>query len=128
MKQTLIEGISAEVRQRVVSQHLVSYQDARLVPVLASPWMLSFMEHAAYNAIQPHLDAGEQSVGVGFQFEHLAATPAGSTVTATARITAIDGRKITLAIEARDDRQLIGKGTHVRAVIDMERFKKKLNR
>ncbi len=128
MKETLIEGISAVVKQRVVSQHLVSYQDSRLVPVLASPWMLSFMEHAAYNAIQPHLDDGEQSVGVGFQFEHLAPTPAGSTVTASAKITAVDGRQITLAIEARDDQQLIGKGTHVRAVIDMERFKKKLNR
>ncbi len=128
MKETLIEGVSAEVKQRVVSQHLVSYQDSRLVPVLASPWMLSFMEHAAYNAIQPHLDDGEQSVGVGFQFEHLAATPAGNTVTASARITAVEDRRVTLAIEAHDDQQLIGKGTHVRAVIDMERFKKKLNR
>ena len=128
MKETLTEGVSAEVKQRVVSQHLVSYQDSRLVPVLASPWMLSFMEHAAYNAIQPHLDDGEQSVGVGFQFEHLAATPAGNTVTASARITAVEDRRITLAIEAHDDQQLIGKGTHVRAVIDMERFKKKLNR
>lgn len=126
MKPTLVEGLSAEITQRVVSQHLVSYQDSRLVPVLASPWMLSFMEHAAYNAIQPHLDDGEQSVGVGFQFEHLAATPAGSNVTASARITAIDGRRVTLDIEARDDQQLIGKGQHVRAVINVERFKKKL--
>lgn len=126
MKSTLVEGLSAEVTQRVVSQHLVSYQDSRLVPVLASPWMLSFMEHAAYNAIQPHLDDGEQSVGVGFQFEHLAATPAGSNVTASARITSIDGRRVTLDIEARDDQQLIGKGQHVRAVINVERFKKKL--
>lgn len=126
MKETLVEGISAEVNQRVVSQHLVSYQDSRLVPVLASPWMLSFMEHAAYNAIQPHLDDGEQSVGVGFQFEHLAATPAGSNVTAFARITAVNGRRVTLDIEARDDQQLIGKGQHVRAVINVERFKQKL--
>lgn len=126
MKQTLVEGISAEVNQRVVSLHLVSYQDPQLVPVLASPWMLSFMEHAAYNAIQPHLDDGEQSVGVGFQFEHLAATPAGSNVTASARITAVDGRRVTLDIEARDDQQLIGKGQHVRAVINVERFKQKL--
>ncbi len=126
MKPTLVEGLSAEITQRVVSQHLVSYQDSRLVPVLASPWMLSFMEHAAYNAIQPHLDDGEQSVGVGFQFEHLAATPAGSNVTASARITAIDGRRVTLDIEARDDQQLIGKGQHVRAVINVERFKRKL--
>lgn len=126
MKQTLAEGLSAEVKQRVVSQHLVSYQDSRLVPVLASPWMLSFMEHAAYNAIQPHLDEGEQSVGVGFQFEHLAATPAGATVTASARITAVDGRRVTLDIEAHDEKQLIGKGTHVRAVINVERFKTKL--
>jgi len=126
MKDTLVEGLSAEVKQRVVSQHLVSYQNPALVPVLASPWMLSFMEQAAYKAIQPHLDEGEQSVGVGFNFEHLAATPAGETVTASARITGIDRRRVTLDIEAHDGNQLIGKGTHVRAVINFERFKKKL--
>ncbi len=128
MKETLQPGISGEVRERVVSKHLVSARDPQLMPVLATPWMLGFMEHAAFDAIQPHLDDNEQSVGVGFNFEHLAATPAGATVTAKATVLSIDRRKVTFEIEARDEHQVIGRGTHVRAVVDIERFKRRLRR
>ena len=94
--------------------------------MLSTPWLLYVMETAAYEAIKPHLDPGEASVGVGFDFQHLAATPPGDTVVASATVTAVEGNKIMLDFEARDSHELIAKGSHVRAVIDQNRFKRRL--
>jgi fluoroacetyl-CoA thioesterase len=128
MRETLLPGATGEARYRVVSENLVSHHNPKGPAVLASPWVLSMMEHAAYNAIQPHLDEGEQSVGVGFDFRHLAPTPAGAQVVATAEVSSIEGMMVTLTIEARDEHELVAQGTHVRAVIEMARFRKRLER
>lgn len=128
MKSSLAPGVTGEARQRVLTEHLVSFRKKGAPHVLATPWLLYVMETAAYNAILPHLDAGEASVGVGFQFEHLAPTPAGDTVVATARVTAVDGARITLDFEARDSHEVIARGRHVRAVIAMDRFGRRLKK
>jgi fluoroacetyl-CoA thioesterase len=128
MKKTLVPGVSAEARHRVVTENLVSFRKPGAPPVLATPWLLSVMETAAYEAIRPHLDPGEASVGVGFEFQHLAATPAGDTVVATARITAVEGKRIHLDFEARDSQELVAQGKHVRAVIQVDRFMERLKK
>ncbi len=76
----------------------------------------------------PHLDPGEASVGVAFDFEHLAATPAGDTVVATAKVVAVEGSRISLEFEARDSHELVARGKHVRMVIDKERFRRRLKK
>jgi fluoroacetyl-CoA thioesterase len=128
MKPTLIPGVKAEVQHRVVSAELLSaiYPDAP--PVFATPYLLSLMEQASAIAIHPHLDAGEASVGYGFEFHHIAPTPVGATVTAMAEIVSVEKNMVTLHIEARDHADTVSRGTHVRAVIDMERFLKRLKR
>lgn len=121
-------GLKGEATQRVVSEHLVSHYHPNGPAVFGTPFMLLLMENAAFQAMLPHLDAGEQSVGYRFNFEHLAATPPGMKVTATAEATAVEGNLVTFNVEARDEQELIGKGTHVRAVIEVERFKKRLEK
>jgi predicted thioesterase len=128
MKKTLSPGVTGEARHRVVTENLVSFRKPDAPPVLATPWLLYVMETAAYLAIKPHLDAGEASVGVGFNFEHLAPTPAGDTVVATAKVLAVDGNRVRLEFEARDSKAVIARGEHVRAIIDTERFRKKLSK
>ena len=128
MKSTLVTGLKFEVHHRVVTQELLSSIYPGGPPVFATPYMLSLMEQAAAQAIHPHLDAGEESVGYDFHFKHLAPTPVGSTVIATAEVTVIDKNMVTFAIEARDHVDVISRGTHVRAVIDMERFLKRVRR
>jgi len=125
MKNTLVAGITGEIKQKVVSNQLVSHYHPEGPAVFGSPFMLMAMEFAAFEAISPHLDAGEQSVGVEFQFAHLAATPAGATVTARAEVLAVEGQKVSFRIEAHDEQEMIGQGTHVRHVIDMQRFLKR---
>jgi fluoroacetyl-CoA thioesterase len=128
MKSTLLPGLKSQVEHRVVTQELLSsiYPDAP--PVFATPWLLSLMEQAAAEAIVAHLDPGEASVGYGFEFHHLAPTPVGATVIATAEVKSIEKNMVTFAIEARDHADVVSRGTHVRAVIDMERFLKRLKR
>jgi len=128
MKSSLITGLRGEATHRVVSAELVSHFDPAGPPVFGSPFMLMLMEFAAFNAILPHLDAGEQSVGVGFDFEHLAATPAGAMVIARAEVLEIEGKRISFAIEAHDEHEIIGRGKHVRHVVEMDRFLKRLRR
>jgi predicted thioesterase len=128
MKKTLVPGVTGEARHRVVTENLVSYRKPGAPNVLSTPWLLYIMETAAFQAILPHLDPGEASVGIGFHFEHLAATPAGDTVVATATVTAIEGNRVMLDFEARDSHERIAQGKHVRAVIDTERFKRRLQK
>jgi predicted thioesterase len=128
MKSTLVPGLKFEVQHRVVTQELLSSIYPGGPPVFATPYMLSLMEQAAAQAIHSHLDAGEESVGYDFHFKHLAPTPVGSTVIATAEVTQVEKNMVTFNIEARDEIDVIGRGTHVRAVIDMERFLKRVKR
>lgn len=128
MKPTLIPGVTGEAQRRIVTENLVSHHNPRGPAVLATPYLLMIMEWAAYNAIAPHLDEGEDSVGVGFEFQHLAPTPAGATVIASATVTQIAGMMVTLDFEAHDGHEVVGRGTHVRAVLDLARFRKRLER
>jgi fluoroacetyl-CoA thioesterase len=128
MKKTLVPGVRAEFRQRVVTENLVSFRKPEAPPVLATPWLLYIMETAAYDALRPHLDHGEASVGTGFEFEHLAPTPVGETVVATARVVSVEGNRVALEFEARDSRETIARGKHLRMVIQLDRFLARLKK
>ena len=128
MKKTLIPGITGEARHRVVTENLVSFRRPGMPPVFATPWLLDVMETAAYEAIRPHLDPGEASVGVGVDFKHLAPTPVGDTIVATARITEVKGKLIRLDFEARDSHELVARGKHVRAVVERKLFDERVKK
>ncbi len=90
--------------------------------VFASPAMVALMENAAMNAVAPHLEAGQTTVGTEVSTTHIKASALGATITATATLTAIEGRKLTFAITAHDGDNIIGEGTHTRFIVDRERF------
>ncbi len=126
MKDTLVVGLEGRYRHRVVTENLVSHFDPDGPPVLGSPVMLLLMETAAFRAIAPHLDDDERSVGVAFDFEHLAATPAGHWVEARATVRQVGKRRVVFDIEAHDEHEQIGRGTHTRAIVRMSRFLQRL--
>ena len=126
MKDTLRPGITGEQRLTVQPQDAISFMGPDIPGVLASPRMLLLMEHAARECVLPHLLPGFDTVGVGFEFEHCAAAPIGSTVVATAEVLAIDGRKVQFKIEARDEVEVIGRGKHVRAIVEITRFAQRM--
>ena len=105
--------------------HLGASQPVSAI-VFSTPSMINLMEHAAREALRPFLDDSEESVGVNVVVEHLAATPINAIVRAEARVTAIEGRLVDFEIAAFDEREQIGRGTHRRAIIQVERFVSKL--
>ena len=108
-------------------QHLANqFKDAILPPVFATPMMVTAMENAALNAIRPFLDAGESAVGVAVDVKHLAATPVGHEVCATAEVVGVDGKRIDFKVSASDGKEEIGKGSHQRIVIDLRSFNERL--
>lgn len=112
---------------RVTPAHLANqFKDATLPQVFATPWMVTMMENAALNAIRDYLDPGESAVGTAVNIKHLAATPVGHQVTATAEVTKVDGRQVEFNVSARDQMEEIGSGTHERMVVDIARLNRKL--
>lgn len=93
--------------------------------VYATPAMLALMEKAACVAVSSLLAEDETTVGTLLNVSHVAATPVGMKVTATAEIVEHEGRKFVLNVEAYDESGLIGKGTHERFVVKSERFVEK---
>ncbi len=129
MKETLQPGLQFSFSfpvpaTRTVPHLLPESEEFQAMPeVLASGYMVGIIEWACIKALNPHLDwPREQSVGVGFKLSHVAATPPGLTVTIQVELKAIEGRKLTFAIRAADDHDLISEGIHERFVIDAARF------
>jgi len=92
------------------------------LPVLATPRLVAWCERAACDAIADALSGDQTSVGTRVVLDHLAATPVGASVTATATVTAVDGRRIDFVVQATDPGGTIGTGTHTRAIVDVIRF------
>ena len=97
--------------------------------VLATGFLVGFLEWACIMAIKPHLDwPREQSLGIQIAVTHEAPTVAGMTITATVTLTEVAGRQLSFAVEAHDGVDMISRGTHQRMVIDREKFLQKLER
>ena len=94
--------------------------------VFGTPFMMAMMEHAAMDCVQPDLPEGKGTVGVDIQSSHLAPTPVGMTVTCHSELVAVEGRKLTFNVGARDAEGLIGEGIHVRYIVDREKFMAKV--
>lgn len=94
--------------------------------VFATPCMVALMEQAACNAVAACLDEESTSVGTLVNITHDAATGIGKKVTATATLTAVEGRKLVFEITAADEDKQIGKGTHERFIVNKEKFMAKL--
>ena len=94
--------------------------------VFATPAMVALMENAAMLAVTAHLPEGSATVGTQMNTSHIKASPLGVTITASAELTEVEGRKLTFAVKAWDEKGTIGEGVHTRFVVDRERFLSKL--
>ncbi len=132
MKPSLRPGLSHEFRYRVPEDKTVPHlfpeaASFQAMPrVFATGFMVGLVEWACIDAIAPHLDPGEQSVGTLVHLTHEAATPPGLTVTVRLTLDAVEGRKLAFSAEAHDGVDVICRGRHERFVIDPARFERKL--
>lgn len=96
------------------------------LPVLATPAMMALMENAAMTAVAPELPEGSTTVGGHIESSHLKPTPVGGEVKAKATLTKVDGRKLYFTVKAMQGDTVIGEGTHLRFIVDREKFMSKL--
>jgi fluoroacetyl-CoA thioesterase len=131
-----LEGIApgqrGSVELVVREEHTAPSIGSGKVRVLATPVMINLIEAAALAAVEHRLPAGYQSLGTHLDVHHVAATPVGMTVVASAEVVHVDGRSVTFKVEARDELDLIGHGSHIRVVVNVPKFddrvRKKLDR
>jgi fluoroacetyl-CoA thioesterase len=122
MPPELQPGLVGEATVKVDNPDLASAMGSGTVDVYGTPAMISLMESAAINAVDHLLPEGWASVGTRLDVRHLAPTPPGLEVRARAELIAVDGRKLTFRVEASDPVDLIGEGTHERALVDVSRL------
>jgi predicted thioesterase len=115
-------GLEGHAELVVGEEHTAPRIGSGLVRVLATPVMINLMEAAALDAAERLIPPGHQSLGIHLDVRHIAATPVGMRVRATARLTAVDGRTLKFSVEAHDEKDLIGDGTHQRVVVNVARF------
>jgi predicted thioesterase len=118
----LTPGLVGAADLRVGVEHTAPSIGSGVIPVLGTPVMINLMEGAALAAVEHLLPAGHQSLGIHLDVRHIAATPIGMRVRATAELTNVDGRTLTFRVEARDERETIGDGLHQRVVVNVARF------
>ncbi len=106
----------------VAAKDLAGSMEPSLPPVLATAMMSLAMEIAAMDALKDYLEPGEMTVGVIVNVTHTAATPEGWKVRAEAEVTECEGRRIEFSVQAFDEKEMIGVGSHVRAALDRAKF------
>jgi predicted thioesterase len=121
-------GLTGRAELIVGEQHTAPRIGSGLVHVLATPVMINLFEAAALDALDKHLPPGYQSLGTVLNVRHIAATPVGMRVVAEARITRIEKRTVFFEVSAKDERELIGDGTHERVVVNVEKFDQRVAR
>ena len=115
-------GLVGESSEIVTDELTAASYDSGLVSAFATPAMVGLMESAAFLATKEYLPEGQTTVGVEVNIRHLAATPVGMQVHARAELVRVDGRRLFFAVEAWDEVEKIGEGTHTRMLVDEARF------
>lgn len=115
-------GISCETEIEVKEETLASRWGSGIVEVFSTPALIGLMENAAEKAVRPFLDEGETTVGTRVEVKHIAPTPKGMKVRASATILKVEGRRLVFKVEAWDEVERIGEGEHERFVVDRNRF------
>lgn len=113
----------AAVHEVVVTEAMTADQFGNPgFPVLATPMLAALCEQAAIKVLVGRLEPGQGSVGTRLELDHLAATPLGMPVAITATVTAMDGKQLVFALEARDAHEVVARGVHHRFLVQVDRF------
>jgi predicted thioesterase len=121
-------GLTGTAEIVVGPEHTAPFVGSGRIAVLATPVMINVIEAAALAAIEHLLPAGHQSLGIHLDVSHTAATPVGLRVIARAEVLQVEGRTVSFRVEAHDDVEPIGGGTHQRVVVSVSRFDERVQR
>lgn len=115
---------NTEIRT-VLPRHTAARLGSGTLEVLATPMMIAWMEECCLNCVQPGLAEGQTTVETAVNVTHEAPTPVNGEVRVACVLRAVDGRRLTFAVEASDSSGIIGRGSHERFIVDARRFQEK---
>ena len=119
-------GIKGRQEVMVTDENSAAAVGSGLLPVFATPAMVALMENAAMLAVAAGLPEGSTTVGAQMNTSHIKPSPMGEEITATATLEEAEGRKLTFKVVAHDSKGVIGEGTHIRFIVDKEKFLAKI--
>ena len=119
-------GTKGEFQLLVTTEVAINFMGMEGARVLSTPHMIGFMERTCRDTVLPLLDPGYDTVGTHVNVAHLAASPIGMSVTFTAEVIRVEGRRVEFRVEAHDEKEKIGEGTHERAIINIAKFATRL--
>ena len=122
MKTSLVAGIRRVEQVAVDESNTIDFLGDEL-RVYSTPSMVHDVEYACWRLIGEHLDPGETSLGVHVEVNHLGATPIGHRVEIAVTVQSVDGRRVTLGATVQDAAEVVGRGTHVRVVTEVDRLR-----
>lgn len=123
---TLPIGTKGESTILVTNSNAISFLGDESARVLGTPYLIGHLEMTARDSVQPFLDEGYDTVGVRVDVRHLAATPLGMNVTFRSELTGVEDRRLHFKVEAFDDKEKIGEGSHERAIVNIAKFASRL--
>jgi len=119
-------GTKGEQKLLVTSENAINFLGMEGARVLSTPHMIGYMERTCRDTVLPLLDSGYDTVGTQVNVSHLAAAPIGMTVTFSCEVTGVIERRVQFRVEAWDEKEKIGEGTHERAIINIAKFATRL--
>src|SRR5712691_8417992 len=119
-------GSKREEKLLVTGEVAIDFLGIEGARVLSTPHLIGYMERTARDLVLPLLDPGLDTVGTHVNVYHLAASPIGMTVTFRGEITSVEDRRVNFKVEAFDEKEKVGEGTHQRAIIDVAKFASRL--
>ena len=128
MKSRPKAGTTGELKFTVGQEHVIDFATDGMPAVLATPRLIGLIERTAREALYPFLEPNERSVGMEIEIRNLAPTPLGANVTCLARLISTEGSTATFHVEARDEQEVIARGTHKRGIIRVESFARRVAR
>ena len=125
MQATLASGLTHTERVEIDAGRTIAFLGESM-RIYSTPSMVHDIEYTALHMLDRHLDEGESTVGIHVSVDHLGATPAGQWVDIALTVTEVEERKVTLEVEVRDAIEVVGRGRHVRFVIDKARLARRV--
>jgi predicted thioesterase len=125
MKPSLVPGLRRIERIAIDRPRTIGFLGEEM-RVYSTPSMVGDVEYTGLKLVQEHLDEGESSVGIQVEVDHIGATPLGQEVEVEIRVVGVEGRKVSMEAEVRDAVEVVGRGAHVRFVIDVARHRARL--
>lgn len=122
MEKELKTGLTHTEKKKVEKADTAAHYGSGSIEVFATPAMIALMENTALQTVLPYLPEGYDTVGFEVNIRHLRPTPVGQSVECEALLTGVKDKKLTFEVVARDETGVIGKGTHIRYIIDTKKF------